>query len=88
MPPLLNVLPSDTVDVEPPLGVIAVTVKACESSASVSSLRTSSPPPGTSRVSSSFTAPVSLTAAGVSLIPTTVIVITAMSVPPLPSLTV
>ncbi len=42
----------------------------------------------TVRVASSFTAPVSSTALGPSLVPVTVITSSAVSVPPLPSLTV
>ena len=70
----------ETAEFDPPSFLICVTVRDDESSASVSSFNTSSSDPVFVIVASSFTASVSFTATGSSLIPVTVIVNVAVSV--------
>ena len=77
---LLYVLLEDTAELDPPSFFICVTVKEAESSASVSSFKTSFWDPVFVTVASSFTLSVSSTATGSSLIPVTVIVSVAVSV--------
>ena len=70
----------ETAELDPPLFFICVTVKDAESSASVSSFRTSFCDPVFVTVASSATVSVSSTATGASLIPVTVIVSVAVAV--------
>ena len=70
----------ETAELDPPLFFICVTVKDAESSASVSSFRTSFCDPVFVTVASSATVSVSSTATGVSLTPVTVIVRLAVAV--------
>ena len=70
----------ETAEFDPPSFLICVTVKLAESSASVSSFRTSSCDPVFVTVASSLTLSVSSMASGASLIPVTVIVKVAVSV--------
>ena len=77
---LLYVLLEDTAELDPPSFFICVTVKEAESSASVSSFKTSFCDPVFVTVASSLTLSVSSMASGASLIPVTVIVKVAVSV--------
>ena len=77
---LLYVLLEDTAELDPPSFFICVTVKEAESSASVSSFKTSFWDPVFVTVASSLTLSVSSMASGASLIPVTVIVKVAVSV--------